>query len=382
MRKKIILPGLFLLLGSIFTSCEKTIEFNLNDIKSLIVVNGTLNPENQIRIEVKKSLSVLEERNFYETIPNATVKIYEDGVFLEELAYAGKIDTFIEYQDYGIEVKHPYPVGFYYSENIVPKSGSTYKIEIACIGFDPVMGETKIPFPVLIDESISSMETKNNDYGGQTIFINAGVNFTEPINENNYYRFYAFAKRGIELKIMNNHHYGGGFSEYGSYGNPENQFNPDDFIPSDTIVEMADFTGFLASYDPLLNRNASTDILGTESEFTNMFSDELINGKNYTLSFYYLANRPLYTEFGEYLQTDIILETISEELFLYMKSADRQYQTSHNEFSEPTPVFSNITGGLGVFGSAARSYSSSVIGEYPMDDKTYVSYDSPIYQNN
>ncbi len=52
----------------------------------------------------------------------------------------------------------------------------------------------------------------------------------------------------------------------------------------------------------------------------------------------------------------------------------------NNPFAEPVPVYSNVKGGMGIFGSVAGSSVTSVLGEYPMDGKTYV--DQPDYWDN
>jgi hypothetical protein len=66
------------------------------------------------------------------------------------------------------------------------------------------------------------------------------------------------------------------------------------------------------------------------------------------------------------------VETLSKEFFLFSRSLEQQDLVQDNPFAEPVPVYSNVAGGLGIFGSAASSGKSFIFGEYPIDGKTYI----------
>ena len=102
----------------------------------------------------------------------------------------------------------------------------------------------------------------------------------------------------------------------------------------------------------------SSDPLQTEDDSNPfcVFSDDIINGKEYTLKFKLsqnvitFYNRPKETK----QELIIALQQISKDYYLYLRT--RAVANEDNVFSEPVQIHCNIKNGLGVFGS----YSSSV----------------------
>lgn len=79
-----------------------------------------------------------------------------------------------------------------------------------------------------------------------------------------------------------------------------------------------------------------------------------------------------YSDFGEYLEINVVVENISKELYLYYSSREQHGLAIDNPFAEPVPVFSNVDGGLGIFGSESASFTHKIMGEYPIEGKTYI----------
>ena len=94
-----------------------------------------------------------------------------------------------------------------------------------------------------------------------------------------------------------------------------------------------------------------------------MFSDELINGKEYELKFsdFNALNHVSYQEDRQnrpnpekvvYL---IHLQEVSSDYYLFVKSMDAANKTGGNPFVEPVQVLSNIENGIGLLGSYTSS---------------------------
>lgn len=355
----IILPVFFLMLWS----CEQTIEFEDNETNPMIVVNGKLQPGDTVCVSIKKSNSVLESSNYFESLPDATVKLYVDGVFREELTYLPRIDTFIENMNYDFTKIHEYQNGEYVSKNLVVQTGSTYRLEVSNDGYPSATCETTVPLPVEIESLSVKYEAIEDDYGSFSYIIRNVMSFTDPGAKNNYYN----------LRVEGGGGYDKNSKKYSYYFNSYTYDN-DGFTPSDTILLNLGQGVYINSSDPLFDNNETGNIFDMEYGYSTIFNDELINGKHYSLVFDIYIWTELYIEYGEFYTTTALLDNLSPELYLYMVSVEKQYMVEDNPFAEPVPVYSNVEGGLGIFGSMAISSFEATVGEYPVDGKYYIPF--------
>src|SRR5665811_240585 len=114
------------------SSCEKTIEFEKDLIQPKIVVNAIFYSGAKYQyVIVQKSRSILNDNNYFEALPNANVKLYEGDVFLKELNYVGRVDTFYNNMAYDVLEKIPYENGVFIDSTLNIKAGSTYRLEIS-----------------------------------------------------------------------------------------------------------------------------------------------------------------------------------------------------------------------------------------------------------
>ncbi len=355
----------------VFSSCEKTIEFNPVYTQPKIVINSVLGAgRNGIAVRVEKSRSVLDDKNYFEALPDAQVALYENGEFVADLGYVSVIDTFIEFFNYGVIKKYAYEHGVFTDSTVTINPGSTYRLEVSNAGFESVSCETTVPFPVPLNDVDYRLEKIPEQFGRVTFKVKLNLQIADPENEDNYYRIMAYKSRGVELAFYKKGYYYGG-SPYGGgyYGGMYNN-DPDSIVKTDTIIQSVEFPNYVFSMDPVLT-NTNADVLGTDSDVNEFFTDELMNG-NYTLSYWMNTYRDVYTQFDEYLKIITNVNTLSRELYLYSRSRLQQSNTSGNPFAEPVPVYTNVKGGLGIFGSEAFSTISAIIGEYPVDGKTYI----------
>ena len=373
-------------------SCEKTVEFKSDEIEPKIVVNAVFYAGSRHKhVKVEKSRSILNDKSYFEALPGANVRLYEDGKFITEMNYISRIDTFIDYLNYGVVKKYPYEHGIYSDTSLVVKPGSTYRLEVTHDGFDPVYCETTVPVPVELGEMTISKEKIPKQHYENYFRIKLKLPIYDAENEDNYYQMRVGKEQGYEaaLKMFGGYNYSGPGSVYyggggyygGGYGRSP-AIDIDSVIPSDTIIQEVSYNWMVYSYDPVLSPDGNTDVLTTESGAVDFFTDELINSGKYDLSFRLETWRDVYTEIGEYLNMQAYVMHLSPDLYFYSISRQQQSLAKDNPFAEPVPVYSNVVGGIGIFGSMATSIRSAIIGAYPLEDKTYIDKDDYYFKQD
>lgn len=371
---------LLILFGCSFVSCEKEIEFHSDYTTPKIVVKSIIRPGQGLYVRVDKSRSILDDKRFFEALPNAKVSLFENGEFVSELVYSSRIDTSMNYLYEGKYEKIPFENGNYFDTTVIIKAGATYRLEVSNEGLNTASCETTVPLPVELSNIECSMVKMPHEYYENYFRVNTKVDISDPANEKNFYALNVYPSRGVELATLKpnqaeiNGSYNGG-SYYGSYS-PSSNLNVDSIQPTDTIVESYEFSRHFYSSDPVLISTDLIDVFDSESEVKNRFNDELISGEDYTLSFWLETQREVYTELGEYYIVYVIIEHLSEELFKFYNSVEHHREAVDNPFAEPVPVFSNVVDGLGVFGSEATSFTHVTVGDFPIDGKTYIDYNT------
>ena len=106
-------------------SCEKPVsDFEYKEHDPKLVLNCMLNPDSIMKAHVSKSVPVDASDKKIPFIADAEVKIYQDDVFITDLLHAGK--------------------GFY-TADMYPQPGKTYRVEVQAPGMKKVEAETGIP---------------------------------------------------------------------------------------------------------------------------------------------------------------------------------------------------------------------------------------------
>ena len=356
----------------LFYSCEKTIDFKGDYVEPKIVVHGNLAQGYPVRARVYKSRSLLSEEEFYNSLPNAIVKLYADDIYIETLEYAGRVDTFRKQLPYDVVKEYTFTNGAY-SGKTIAEVGKTYRLEVTCDGFEPVTCKTELPEPVEItkvDTVTEIMETGN----GSVKYFWIYVHFHDPAGTQNYYMLQSDKTTGRVLNYFD-------------------QYSGEPFVPSDTIlVNLGSYTGIQFA-DPVFNNNNQADdvIMGSPNNQYGIFKDSQIDGKDYKLGVafydrYYGGGYNPYPgggygngnilgdgfEYGNFSSLNIKLVSITKEYYNYLNTANYHFWFSDDPFSEPVPVASNIIGGMGIWAATSASEVKVVQGIYPMPGKTYI----------
>ncbi len=104
-------------------ACTKEIDLEFPTTESQIVVNGIINPDSTIRINITKTLSLATTSDF-PIVTNAIITIKENGIFLDTLEYKSDGN---------------------YVLNYFPKVGETYQLEVNVPGYEPLYATDIIP---------------------------------------------------------------------------------------------------------------------------------------------------------------------------------------------------------------------------------------------
>ena len=145
-------------------SCSKEIELNLPEYNSKIVVNGEMDTENNISLEVSRSLPIMQtnDSSGY-LIKDAVVQIIENGINIGTASYfSGK---------YVLPAK--------------PKPGASYQIKVSSGTYTPVQANLKIPkaIPVVLKFKDSiGLDAFGFKVGQITL------SFTDDASISNYYK--------------------------------------------------------------------------------------------------------------------------------------------------------------------------------------------------
>ncbi|MFA9388496.1 MAG: DUF4249 domain-containing protein [Prolixibacteraceae bacterium] len=346
-----------LIFALVLNACSKKISFDADLISSKLVINGIIEPDSLVDLVIATSKPIPGTISDFIWLPNATVVLYEDGNKVEtletyDLVYAENDDQEYNYNYNYSEEKRPAKA---YRSKLRTKAGSTYRLEITHPDYESVSCETTIPEPVEII-SIDTSSFKENQHGYERNVLKVELKFKDPENEPNYYRMIAHVLRG----------------------EPTVNYNYETREYTDTVVNVTET--YANINDPIINpenEDANDILFNSPSNRYNVFTDELIDGKEYTITFKleYYVNRfdldSITENMGAFYNIDFILQAISRETYLYYKSSYEHKYYDGELFVEPVQVFSNVENGIGIFGATSGTSFSYKDGEYPIDGVIY-----------
>jgi hypothetical protein len=318
------------------SSCESIIEFKGEVTGPKIVIYALLQPDSLVTVSIAEGHSVFERKYEPRQITDAVVRLYKDGTLTETLAYVPPEPQ----PDYAPASQY----SRYVSNDIKPGFGSTYMIEVEVPGLGTASGKTQLPAPV----PITGIDTlaKTADWGEKHLVVK--LNFRDPEGEENLYRLTA---RELE----------------GMYDGDRNEpYSPE--IPVSVIENDISYGTY---GEPLIAPRREDDIFGMYlNNSYYLFTDELIAGKEYTLTMEYRHSQPD-TSYYEFSHLYFMLQSVSRDLYLHLQSYSAHMQTNDNFLAEPVPVYTNITNGLGIVGAMSTSVISLKRGEYPVEGVYY-----------
>ncbi|MDD4645348.1 MAG: DUF4249 domain-containing protein [Bacteroidales bacterium] len=293
-RYPILLAALPVFIG--LFACEKTIDISIPDQKRKIVVNGLISQEDIVSVNISRSLSVLEDDNIV-PLHGADVSLFQGTDLI------GKLQEGTD--------------GDYSLPDFKPQTGLNYHLTVSGEGMEAVEALAAVPQMVQIVSLDTATITQS--YGAEEFQVS--VKFNDPPAVRNFYSF------GIDI------------------------------IYKEIDYSTMEYTGNLVTTAAYLNTDDSDDFIKSESsEFEGKlyFEDLLFDGMTKTVNFVTSGYNYFYSDT---IWLNIRINQIDPSFFRYIKSY-MAYQDSHgNPFSEPVQVFTNVTGGYGIFaGTSTTSF--------------------------
>lgn len=280
---------------SAIVACEKIIDISIPDKERKIVVNGLINSESNVRVNLSRSISVLEYDSII-PISGGDVNLYLGT------EHIGKLQ-----EEQG---------GFYFLPGFLPQTGETYRLTASGGGLQPVEAEAVLP-PTVPFISVDT-STLVNQWGGQEFRLS--VKFQDPQGVKNIYGI------GVEITV--------------------NEFD----------YATMSYTGRKVTHNSYLFSDSEGPV---DDEFHNFngklyFDDLLFEGLVKTVQFG-VSDYSFYE--SDTVWVNVRLEQVDPSYFLYAVSNEEYQQAHGNPFSEPVQVYTNIKGGYGIFaGSSSEVY--------------------------
>jgi len=311
--KHLLLNSLFLLL---VCACQKE-NVEIPDTGRKLVINGLITTDSLLNVRISPSYFFKDIYMGWATFPefdSADVRFYRSNTFLDSLNYS------VQNNNYDV-----YPSSNYMSNNIYPLPGNEYKIIVKRTGFPDATATTIIPELVKIEK----VDTSRIDVSGSNFIMNCKIEFTDPPGEKNYYLFNI-----IKIRI---------FPWWRAYLA---------FDCHDPVIE-----------EELCSNSGSGSISSVVyDKFGFAFSDKLIDGKKYSLNVSFKGSYWYNDIYYPIPKTSYIyyfrLISITEDYFKFIQTLNLFNATYMNPLAEPVMVYSNVSGGYGIFAGAAVSTDS------------------------
>lgn len=328
-----------------FVSCERDVVFNEEITKPLVIVNSFISPDSAISAHVSVSRFFLKDSIDFRDVNNAEVNLWVNGILKEKLTS----DTL------GI-----------YTGKYKPAVSDNIKLTVDVPQMTEVSATTGfIEAPVILSVDTQIVYKSKQYFGSDplskdTIFIqyrykvNYKLKFADNGSQKNYYRLIV-----------------GKISYTGVWNDNTNKIDTvvDNNLP---FYSDFDFTDIVSgnTKNPLTVDGSSplSELMSDQNNGYHVFSDDLFNGKIYTLQFstnqvtqrYYSIGDIRYN-YANTLKNEVYvrLQSISKEYYQYLKARSASKVT--NFFSEPVKVYSNIKDGSGILGSYTTSNIMKIV---------------------
>jgi Domain of unknown function (DUF4249) len=289
-------------------SCTKIIDLNIPDEAPKLVVSAPFSTDSNWRILVGKSGPSIGVVTPVTSISNASISLKENGaplsgwVIEKELSFGGGWNPTSD------------TLYFFTLPGIKPNPGSTYQLDVSAANTETVSATASCVSPIPLANIV---RTDSATFVDQDFFTECTFEISDPSGSNDFYQ--------LQLQV-------------------QDSFTPFpitlSFYSNDlTINEFTDKGAF----------GPSKNSLGFNLDQP-FFSDAFFNGQTKTFKLHYPS---FYHNMS--ISVNLVLIRYSKELFNHERSLRLQEEVGNNPFSEPVRIISNIQGGLGVFGSKAKS---------------------------
>jgi hypothetical protein len=310
---RISIIGLIIISSLLFmgATCERPVELSLGNPSPQLVISSDFTAGQNVLVTVTETQNILESPAI-KFVDDATVEVFQEDELLETL-------TFIP-QTNRLPPK-------YVSNQFKPQEGETYILKASAPGFDPIMAQSHVPYPVEISQLfVSNVDlTVNSDaQNDMTYSYNVQLQFEDPADMVNYYHL-NFLQKVFSFTVLE----------------------------GDTIIISSSLEP--VSFSPQNNKNTFIAyFLGGV-----LFEDTEFNGDLITASF----NISISIDSEAQLLGPMVaqLRNVSEHYYHYYNSVSRQQTSGNDPFSPPVFIDSNVENGKGVFAGYNQSTDSTLV---------------------
>ncbi len=309
---------LLLFASTIFLhSCLKQKDINLNIKENQYVVNALIQQDDSCRVYISKS-QFLNDTSNIAYVDNAQVQLFENDNFIEELAYkltsvnapyyASRFKDFKEENKYSVKVLIPGYEKEIRSSDIIPKANA----------------------------SVSNFQGPQN-VDSSTEFITYSLNLKKKNIEKSYYHI-RFEERFVNWTLNG----------------------------SDTLKFYSDWANALIFFEnpfTYISNPSEPFALNLGSGFYGFMLDDNEIGSNGKKIEFQVKNF-LINASNTYLESRLIINTVSENYFKYYYTSNQSYLTDNVSLSEVVIIHNNIINGIGNFSGFSADTSQMIRTNY------------------
>jgi hypothetical protein len=297
-----------LLLAVLATGCRKYLDFEGEDLQPRLVLNGLATADSVVTVHLSNSRGVIDPGQLA-PVTDGQVRVFdEQGNLLEQLVHVG---------------------GGTYRGSEVIAPGSALSVQAEASGLGAVQATDRIPFVVPIQQW-DTVTVENVDNGSGFGFPALELTFTinDPGDRNNFYLLEGRIGQEYVIEFV--------------FDPVTKTFVPDTIFLDEPFWNRASFS----TTDQVLLAESDAGLGEARVFFSRVvFRDEVFNGS--TRSFRIRLESVIRPG-----TLDLRLVSISEDAFRYYRTFDRFAFASGDPFAEPVQVFTNVQGGLGIWGGA------------------------------
>lgn len=302
---------------AVLSGCRSDFDLDLEQVSPKLVINALVSPDSVFTVHLTTEYDVLSDKES-EIPENATIILIENDNLVATLVKNGN---------------------YYIAPGFYVKVGNRYQIKASVAGFPDASADVIVPKPVKIISIDTSSFIEIDNYGTSMKYLAFTIFFDDPGLNTNYYMLNTFHR------VLNN--------EY----EKEHIFD----MPFETTSELIEYTyGWGEIILPEISNNRKVGLKKDNKIYAYgmFFSNDLIYGKEAKIQIMVKFNRNLGVS---YLSQVIRLYSIDENYYRYIKTYAVYNENKEIPVREPIEVYSNIQGGLGIFGAQSCSADSVVL---------------------
>ncbi|MCW3804785.1 DUF4249 family protein [Plebeiibacterium marinum] len=294
-----------LLLGFVFSSCEKSLDYQIQNQKSRLVMYSFPMADSAMNLHVSYTTDILSLQNYNKvTGAHATIRI--NNQIVSESVYSTEEDMMM-------------------LEDVVVKRHDTVNVVVSVNDSTVISAETIVPVAAQIISVDTARVMEFNDENTEEEMLKCELGIYDAASIRNYYQVKVEAYTYTEVEGQNSC-----------------QVETVDIIEQDKVFLASDYEAVLIA----------------DIDYQSTFEDYLFNGQYYTVSFL-IPNQYLSPSDGVKRKTlHFYLYSLSPEYYKYVRSVAEQEAFREDPFYEQSNVYSNVSNGLGLVGGLAFDVDS------------------------